>query len=85
MKIEVELTAEDLAMVETIKAWKRAHPHRTPRKHEIVFAYWQGSGRADMRGGRVFERLVLLGVIDHKRNGYCWLSEAFKEKAGVTA
>lgn len=81
MKIEIELTPSDLAMIEAFRRWRRAHPTRPPKSHDLIRAYSEAP-RPDLDAAvKVFQRLVLLEVIHHKRNGSCYLAEQFKEAA----
>ena len=47
---------------------------------ERVYAITDKSGRTpvkkDMTGPHTFARLVAIGVIEHSRNGHCWLTDA---------
>lgn len=81
MKVEIELTPHDLRMVDCFRFLKRAHPGRALKSHEIVRQYRARNDPRDPSAEVVFERLKLLGLIHHKRNGDCYLAEQLKEAA----
>ncbi len=72
MNLTVPLTESDMAMVALFRG--RQHV----KKHHIVSAFALGQQETFPHADAQFERLKHLGVIDHKRDGRCWLSEAFK-------
>lgn len=69
----VELDVNDVALLRKIAAGVGG---RSAKAHEVVplkSPYKTGSARAEI--GR-FRRLVLIGAIDHRRNGYCYVTPA---------
>jgi hypothetical protein len=89
--INVRLTPRDLMMVRAFTSWDKDSPTCSPKKDQIEFGYGahkfsryisQGGGRiplkTDSTGPHTFKRLVAIGVIEHSRNGHCWLTAAGK-------
>ncbi len=71
-QILITLTADDVTMMQSIESFIRQH-NRTPKKREV-----SGCLERDFkgtRGGRVFERLKLLGIVQHQANGHCALTQ----------
>lgn len=67
---------------------------RTPKKWEVVFAdYMNDPTTTHLKNGgvrshtgatdrRAFKNLVALGLVEHSRNGHCWLTRAGNKKLG---
>jgi hypothetical protein len=91
--INVRLTPNDLKMIRAFKAWDVDHTTCSPKKDQIERGYGEhtfmhiaprsnGCGgykmKLDTTGPHTFRRLVAIGVIEHSRNGHCWLTAAGK-------
>lgn len=92
--VTVKLTPDDLTMIRAFIAWNEAHPTCSPKKYQIARgfgvhsfrAYLPGTGlKADTTGPNVFTRLVALHVIEHSRNGHCWLTSEGRRIAALLA
>lgn len=95
--VTVKLTADDLTMIRAFVEWGKAHPTCSAKKDQIergygahTFArYLRGLPnrplKADTTGPNVFKRLVSIGVIEHSRNGHCWLTNEGKRIAAALA
>lgn len=91
--VTVRLTPDDLTMIRAFMAWSVLSPTCWPKKYQIefgcqdqLFNRWQRNGlksplKTDTTGPNVFKRLVALGVIEHSRNGHCWLTTEGKRVA----
>lgn len=76
----VELTREDAALLRMINAGVAG---RSAQAHEVVplKARWKSDRqKAEIRR---FRRLVLIGAIDHRRNGYCYVTPAALAALGI--
>lgn len=91
--VTVRLTPDDLTMIRAFMEWDKDHPTCSPKARQIQrgygnhrFARYQVdpgvSLRNDMTGPNTFKRLVALHVIEHSRNGHCWLTPEGKRIAG---
>ena len=92
--VTVKLTDDDLKMIRAFTAWAASHPTSSPKKYQIerghgeyAFPRYQRAAnprapaKADTTGPNAFKRLVALGVIEHSRNGHCWLTSQGKRVA----
>lgn len=76
----VELTSDDTALLRMIDAGVAG---RSAQAHEVVplKAHWKSDKcKAAIRR---FRRLVLIGAIDHRRNGYCYVTPAALAALGI--
>lgn len=78
MQISIFLTDDDVVMMKAIEAFIQKHG-RPPKKREVVTHDCLPRDFKASRAGRVFERLKLLGVIEHSLNGHCWLTPQGKQ------
>lgn len=78
MEITIILTKDDEAMMKAIEAFIQKNGH-TPKKREVVTRDCLPRDFKGSRAGRVFERLKLLGIIEHSLNGHCWLTPQGKQ------
>lgn len=74
--VRVRLDDDDIRLLSAFGAYRAEHPTRSPKRREIENGYGQfrfPSRFYNGRGGpRTFDRLKLLGLIEHSRNGHCW-------------
>lgn len=91
--VTVRLTPNDITMIRAFISWNKDHPTCSPKAHEIVRGhgeyafplYQRPRGLrivTDTTGPNTFKRLVALHVIEHSRNGHCWLTAEGKRVAG---
>lgn len=78
MDIRIHLTNDDEIMMKAIEAFIQKYGH-TPKKREVVTNDCLDRDFKGSRAGRVFERLKLLGIIEHNLNGHCWLTAQGKQ------
>jgi hypothetical protein len=91
----VPLTIDDCKMIRAFTAWNAERPTCSPKKKQIErgFGVHRFGTYMPMRPGkplspdgtgpRVFTRLVSMAVIQHSRNGHCWLTEEGKRIAAL--
>ncbi len=73
MRITITITDDDIALIRAIDAFTQTHG-RTPKKREVVTCSVLDRDYKGTRAARVFERLKLLGLVDHNINGHCTLT-----------
>lgn len=73
MQIPILLTNDDITIIKAIDAFIHQN-ERTPKKREVITRECLSRDFKGTRAERVFERLKLLGIIEHHLNGHCWLS-----------
>ena len=79
MKIEIELTPEDIAMLRRVEEL-RVSLRRMPKRRDVV--HHKGHNYDHEKAQQhIFERLKMLGLIGHATNGHCWTTEAAKALA----
>lgn len=76
----VELTREDAALLRMIDAGVAG---RSAQAHEVVPLKARFKTAKDTAAIRRFRRLVLIGAIDHRRNGYCYVTPAALAALGI--
>jgi hypothetical protein len=47
----------------------------SPKKWLVVAEFKRKSARSNANAENTFRKLVLLDVIEHSRNGHCWLTD----------
>jgi len=67
----VELTSDDIALLRLIAAGVAG---RSAQAHEVVPLKVRFKSAKDNAAIRRFRRLVLINAIDHRRNGYCYVT-----------
>ena len=91
--VTVRLTPDDIKMIRAFVAWGKDNLTCSPKLKYIEFGYGEHrfnryrvdpgvSLRTDTTGPHTFKRLVALHVIEHSRNGHCWLTDEGKRIAG---
>lgn len=94
--VTVRLTPDDIKMIRAFLEWDKDSPTCSPKRDRIEHGYGEhkfhryGRSRgvklvSDMTGPHTFKRLVALHVIEHSRNGHCWLTAEGKRVAGELA
>ena len=78
MDIVITLTKNDETMMKAIEAFIQSNG-RTPKKREVVVRECLPRDFKGTLAERVFERLKLLGVVEHSLNGHCWLTPQGKQ------
>lgn len=78
MRITITITDDDVTLIRAIDAFIQANG-RTPKKREVVTCSVLDRDYKGTRAARVFERLKLLGLVDHNINGHCTLTEQGKQ------
>lgn len=76
----VELTSDDTALLRKIAAGVAG---RSAQAHEVVPLKARFKTAKDTAAIRRFRRLVLIGAIDHRRNGYCYVTPAAEAALGI--
>ena len=74
VSVTVEIGPQEIDILRRIDAYLAQSRTRSPQKHEIVSTKQRHKSLNDLADIRRFERLVLLGLVEHARNGYCWLT-----------
>lgn len=77
-KIQIEITIDDVTMMQAIAAYILNSGGRTPKKREVVTRSTLPLDYQAARAARVFERLKLLGLVQHHLNGHCELTSQGK-------
>lgn len=94
--VTVRLTPDDITMIRAFMAWNKDSPTCSPKLKHIERGYGDHKFPeyrrprglklvSDMTGPHTFKRLVALHVIEHSRNGHCWLTAEGKRVAGELA
>lgn len=83
MQILITLTDDDIKIMKAIEAYIQEHG-RSPKKREIVTCTCLDRDYKGARATRTFERLKLLGIVDHNLNGHCRLTPQGKEALQAT-
>lgn len=78
-QILITLTEDDVTMMKAIEAYIEKSGGRTPKKREVVTKDCLARDYQGTRAARVFERLKLLGIVDHSLNGHCQLTAQGKQ------
>jgi len=78
-QILITITDDDITMMKAIEAFIEKYGGRTPKKREVVTSSSLARDYKGTRAARVFERLKLLGLVDHSLNGHCQLTEQGKQ------
>jgi hypothetical protein len=74
MRIFYDLTANDVAVVNAIARYVKEH-QRTPKMWEVTGGKRYHCSPEHLPLRKAFERMVLLGMVEHSRNGHCHLTE----------
>lgn len=69
-QITITISDDDITLIRAIDAFIKANG-RTPKKREVVTCSVLDRDYKGTRAARVFERLKLLGLIEHNINGHC--------------
>lgn len=77
-QILITITDDDVTIMKAIEAYVQTNG-RTPKKREVVTCSSLDRDYKGSRAARVFERLKLLGLVDHNLNGHCQLTEQGKQ------
>lgn len=83
MKISITITDDDVTIMKAIEAYIQTNG-RTPKKREVVTCSILDRDYKGTRATRVFERLKLLGLVDHNLNGHCQLTAQAKQALSST-
>lgn len=83
-QILITLTDDDITVMKAIEAYIEKSGGRTPKKREVVINGCLARDYKGTRAARVFERLKLLGIVDHNLNGHCQLTEQGKQALAAT-
>lgn len=71
--IEIIITDDDVKVLKAIEAYIHEHGC-SPKKREVVTCTCLDRDYKGARAAKVFERLKLLGLVDHYLNGHCRLT-----------
>lgn len=71
--IEIIITDDDVTVMKAIEVYMQEHGH-SPKKREVVTCTCLDRDYKGARAAKVFERLKLLGLVDHSLNGHCRLT-----------
>jgi len=75
IQVTAEINQDDLTLLCVMTRYA-ADNSRSPQRWEVLSAARRESQQPARIYERRFDRLKILGVIEHSRNGHCWLSEA---------
>lgn len=77
--VDVQVSAEEVALLKRIADFMESGTGRSPQRHEIVASKSRHRTVEQTRDIKRFARLVLLGLIEHRSNGHCWLTHTAHE------